>query len=359
VKYCQELMVSSAREGYENTLPCVVLCCARKRLGATCRPLSCMQPRSFAPQPCKLIDQSELLVVLLGNVCEGAPHRAGSSLTADRHPSVYTWHCDGGAKCGAESLRASSAVHWHPSRVPTSRPLEHLNRPSTAQLKGDSDYPLYYTVEQNTPDNPHNPHNFKMSHGNSKKQDPSPSLLGYERSKSLKKSRTGLASGSTSESPQQISTAAASITVLDGVAGLNPSSRAPTPSTHKLLKPMCFRISNVPPKWSREDLLIRLKSVDDSFDLSATDRLSLYPACSGRSQVALLNLMECSKYFQQLDPHRPHLIRGNPDLTVDSNFYGLTPLNSPEGDIIAEFVMPFHVSLSDTDGVLSSLVSLR
>jgi hypothetical protein len=216
-----------------------------------------------------------------------------------------------------------------------------------------------------------------MSHETSRKRrDPSPSSLRRERSiaKSPKKSKNDLGSRITSQSPQHISTAVSSVTVASRNEP-TPLSRAPTESSLETQprgttlglelrlshqpKPSskCFRISNVPPTWSQADILTYLKNVDDAFDLSATDhRISLYPACSGRSQVALLNLMECSNYFQQLEPHRSHpLGNGDLGLTIDSHFYGLTPLNDPDGNTIAEFVMPSLVWHRGTDDVLSSL----
>jgi hypothetical protein len=106
--------------------------------------------------------------------------------------------------------------------------------------------------------------------------------------------------------------------------------------------PKCFRISNVPLTWDEACLFDYLKSVDESLDRLATDdyRLSLYPACCGSSQVALLNFTNCPIYFRRLHPGQDHSVqRKDSDIVLDSHFYGLTPLNIPEGDIVAELVI--------------------
>jgi len=106
-------------------------------------------------------------------------------------------------------------------------------------------------------------------------------------------------------------------------------------------EPKCFRIANVPSSWSKDKLLTTLKSIDP-FLVSKNVELSLYPACSDstQTQIALLNLRNCTEYFRRLksnDFNYKEALDGAL-LVIDSHFYDLTPLNSPEGDIVAEFV---------------------
>jgi len=104
------------------------------------------------------------------------------------------------------------------------------------------------------------------------------------------------------------------------------------------LAPVCFRISNVPPKWNEGELLQALQNSDDSLNIASGQyQLSFYPACSGSSRTALLNL-QCLGYSWNLQSNEDKLIRreGGSDIVMDRHFYGLTPLNTPEGEIVAE-----------------------
>ena len=110
------------------------------------------------------------------------------------------------------------------------------------------------------------------------------------------------------------------------------------PAAKPRLAPVCFRISNVPPMWNEDDLLRAILSSDDSLDLATGQyQLSLYPACTGSSQMALLNVQSpgCSWNLQS---NEDKLIRrgGGSAIVMDRHFYGLTPLNTPEGEIVAE-----------------------
>jgi hypothetical protein len=108
-------------------------------------------------------------------------------------------------------------------------------------------------------------------------------------------------------------------------------------SAVKLQPPVCFRISNVPPTWSEGELLQALQSFDNTLDPAIGQyRLSLYPACCGSSQTALLNL-QCPGYSWDLESNGDQIIEmEDSDLVMDRHFYGLTPLNNPGGEIIAE-----------------------
>jgi hypothetical protein len=151
------------------------------------------------------------------------------------------WHVQASlAVLSSLASEPSSNIESSPTPQPTiDRSVRRRFRPSA--------------LEQNTPKKSDK---FQMSHDSEKprKRAPSP---GCELLKSPKKSKTGLRSPSTSEPPLYISAAYSPVPlVLDGGAGLNLPSRAPTPSTQQLttessLQPKlkCFRISNVPMGW--------------------------------------------------------------------------------------------------------------
>jgi hypothetical protein len=100
---------------------------------------------------------------------------------------------------------------------------------------------------------------------------------------------------------------------------------------------VCLRISNVPPMWSEAELLQAFQSSDGSLDLATSQyRLSFYPACSGSSQTAIL-ILQCPGRSWNLQSNENKLIRREgKDIVVDRHFYGLTPLNTPEDEIVAE-----------------------
>ena len=134
-------------------------------------------------------------------------------------------------------------------------------------------------------------------------------------------------------------------TALSGLALLlwmhrraQPHQGSPSISAAKpKLAPVCFRISNVPPGWNEGDLLQAFRSSNDSLDLATGQyQVSFYPACSGSSRTVLLNLQrpECSWNLQS---NEDRLIRREgTDIVIDRHFHGLTPLNTPEGEIVAE-----------------------
>jgi hypothetical protein len=103
----------------------------------------------------------------------------------------------------------------------------------------------------------------------------------------------------------------------------------------------CFRISGIPQDWKEDDLLGALQNIDPDLR-NQESQLSLYPACCGSSQTALLEL-DTTKYFESLGPNESYTRISQPSkteaarvLTIDSDFYGLTPLNTPDKQIIAE-----------------------
>jgi hypothetical protein len=118
----------------------------------------------------------------------------------------------------------------------------------------------------------------------------------------------------------------------------------------------CFRISGIPQDWKGDDLVGALQTID--LDLRNQKlQLSLYPACCGSSQTALLDL-DPTKYFQSLGPNESYkpVIPARTEavfLTIDSHFNGLTPLNTPDKQIIAELVASCLLKLNlDADTLL-------
>lgn len=102
-----------------------------------------------------------------------------------------------------------------------------------------------------------------------------------------------------------------------------------TPGTNA--RPTCFRIANIPSTWSKSDLLGVFQTVDPFLN-DHKYCLSLYPACYHLSQTALLSLDVCTTYFQSLKPDESSYLRTSDGtvLVVDSHFYHLTPLNTPD-----------------------------
>jgi len=107
-------------------------------------------------------------------------------------------------------------------------------------------------------------------------------------------------------------------------------------------RPKCFRITNVPSDWNKDCLLTALETIDPCLK-GQNAQLSFYPGCfDTKSRTALLNLSTCSAYFQLLKSNEFNYAQ-TPDetlLVIDSHFYGFTPLNTPEGEIIAELLTP-------------------
>jgi len=123
-----------------------------------------------------------------------------------------------------------------------------------------------------------------------------------------------------------------------------PTTARADPNSYAITTPSsrtkCFRISGIPQDWKEDDLLGALQTIDPDLQ-NQKSQLSLYPACCGFSQTALLEL-DPTKYFQSLGPNESTHIRVSPAsktetiLTIDSHFYDLTPLNTPDEQIIAE-----------------------
>ena len=137
----------------------------------------------------------------------------------------------------------------------------------------------------------------------------------------------------------QLAGSSTSVTTRSGILAVGtgePRSDDP-PNSNPRLK--CFRISGLPSSWGENDLFDALHAIDPC--LTRQDyQPSLNPSCYSSTQTALLN-MDRTEHFQ----HRNHVqvsesvSRSAPLLTIDSHFYNLTPLNVPEGEVVAELVI--------------------
>ncbi|KAF8241553.1 hypothetical protein K440DRAFT_591862, partial [Wilcoxina mikolae CBS 423.85] len=104
----------------------------------------------------------------------------------------------------------------------------------------------------------------------------------------------------------------------------------------------CVRISGIPKWWSVPDLLAAL----EAFDPSITDvqqSISIYPACCVDTHTALLCLNSPTGIYERVKLNEAmHIVNtsSGPEivLVINSHFYNLTPLNTPEGPILADVV---------------------
>jgi len=101
------------------------------------------------------------------------------------------------------------------------------------------------------------------------------------------------------------------------------------------------------------DLFNALHDIDQALK-QQNFRPSLYPGCCGSTQTALLTLDPSTTHLQS----QTHLqvsesaSRNVVVLTVDSNFYNLTPLNVPKGEVVAESVVLPAVATCSADDVV-------
>jgi hypothetical protein len=141
---------------------------------------------------------------------------------------------------------------------------------------------------------------------------------------------------STSDPARTIGTKAAQNTAGD--------SSAPDHAGKTRRRPTCFRITGIPLNWGNNELKEALAQIGRDVDLNDID-LSIFPACSTKTQTALLRLPVDSNiaYFegwkQSQEKQLPFKEQGKTKLlNIDKDFYGLTPLNSPDVPITAELV---------------------
>jgi hypothetical protein len=143
------------------------------------------------------------------------------------------------------------------------------------------------------------------------------------------------------------------VSELFSTADLVPTS-VPCNSPVSHATPKCFRIANVPLNWTNIDLLEALRTIDPDLK-DQNPEISLFPACIGSTKTALLNLDRCSGYFGNLNSNEPkHQRVSNAWLVIDSQFYDLTPMNTPREEIVAEFVPPIPLNGYTCSDVLTS-----
>ena len=104
----------------------------------------------------------------------------------------------------------------------------------------------------------------------------------------------------------------------------------------------CFRISGIPPHWDSERLEKALQTIDPEFDPMGAKVSGPFPDVYDSTQVALLDLSDCTSYFT-FDPNQEKHKMINEDdqsvhLVLDNHFYDLTPLNRAKEPVKIELV---------------------
>ncbi|KAA8893236.1 hypothetical protein FN846DRAFT_963294, partial [Sphaerosporella brunnea] len=121
-------------------------------------------------------------------------------------------------------------------------------------------------------------------------------------------------------------------------ASLHKSALATCSTSISKAAPMCFRITNIPPSWDENNISEALQTIDPELK-DITANISRFPAYFGSTQTALLNLDICTKFFGGLDPKKAIQEKvSSAWLSIDSHFHGLTPLNTPEDEVVADVV---------------------
>jgi hypothetical protein len=120
------------------------------------------------------------------------------------------------------------------------------------------------------------------------------------------------------------------------------ASSAPDYGEKTRHRPTCFRITSIPLNWGKNELKKTLAQINLDVDLEGVE-LSIFPACSTKTQTVLLRLDRNIAYFegwkQSQEKQLPFKEQGKTKLlNIDKDFYGLTPLNSPDAPITAELV---------------------
>jgi len=121
-------------------------------------------------------------------------------------------------------------------------------------------------------------------------------------------------------------------------------------------KMIAFRVQNIPPQWSWEELTRAIAaSTDDASASMTTITGTLLPApdASPRTQVAVIQFSNAIPLFlkpvtDDKTSERTAYLRANgTDLRFDKNFWGMTPLidPGPEEDVSMESVAerPPHI----------------
>lgn len=113
-------------------------------------------------------------------------------------------------------------------------------------------------------------------------------------------------------------------------------------NVHSSTQPIqkCFRLLGIPSEWTEQDVYFRLR-----FNTFATEnrQLSLHPAANSPDhQVGLLKLQGELEDFPAIATDEDKILYSLNDVvvTLDSHFYGLTPLNNVPDEHHAEYICP-------------------
>ena len=109
-------------------------------------------------------------------------------------------------------------------------------------------------------------------------------------------------------------------------------------------QPTCFRISGIPLLWDSNRLEKALQNIDPEFNPRNAEISGPFPDVYDPTQVALLDLSECTSYFifePNQEKHKSIKENGQKvHLVLDNHFYDLTPLNRAKEPVRMELVNP-------------------
>jgi hypothetical protein len=114
--------------------------------------------------------------------------------------------------------------------------------------------------------------------------------------------------------------------------------------------PLCYRLSNLSLELSQSRLLDALREANLLPPSQKADGylLDLHPASSGRTQTALLRLERSNPNFAAIPEDKDQCVKvfsTDEPLIIDRHFRGLTTLNDPGEDVIAELVLFLNLPL--------------
>ncbi|TGZ77075.1 hypothetical protein EX30DRAFT_212551 [Ascodesmis nigricans] len=119
-----------------------------------------------------------------------------------------------------------------------------------------------------------------------------------------------------------------------------PPPPAPTPTAEPKIQ-KCYRLSTIPADWTPQVVLDALTLELGEEIMSSQPQLSLYPSLDGTSQICILKVTNTNGVLNKLVPknattQRIHL--NTVKIILDTDFLGLTPLNSPTGKPVADII---------------------
>lgn len=120
----------------------------------------------------------------------------------------------------------------------------------------------------------------------------------------------------------------------------------------------CYRISNIPHDWT--DVTV-FHNLGERFGIQKAlkHELMLFPALDGQGKVGLLILTGMPAFFGKIQPETKGTEVVGPGITIDTHFYGLTPLHWPlQGNVDVEYVFIFYFFLSITITVAAAVAGV-